>query len=100
MKMSTPLRHIYTWRKVRMILLVVLVLIVMMAMLSPPTYSSMLRNIRGKKEPHNESSIPNKISQIFSVPADFEGPEPYALDPQVSPYGQKPGPLLLGVEID
>lgn len=88
MNMSTPLRHVmsgYTWRKVTTRVLVALIFIIMMTILSPPKYSSVFTKIRGEKEPKNKLGIPNKITQIFSVPAHFEGPSPFTLDPKVSP---------------
>ncbi|KAL2280887.1 hypothetical protein FJTKL_12199 [Diaporthe vaccinii] len=51
----------------------------MTMLLTPPSYSSVFTGIRGKPEPKDASSIPRKIWQIFSTPADFDGPGPFRL---------------------
>lgn len=92
LNMSSSLRHFasgYTWKKVTTPALVTMVFIMMMTMLSPPRYSYLFTNIREKHESKDRLGIPNKIWQIFSVPADFEGPEPFTLNPTVSQFCKK-----------
>lgn len=89
--MSTPRGHIvsrYTWRKVISAVLGAVVILVMLRMLCPQIYSLVLRNIMEKQGPKNKSSIPKKISQVFSVPENFEGQDPFTLHPSVSPSCQ------------
>lgn len=78
-----------TWRKVTTAVLGAVVFLVTLRVLFPPMYSSVFKIIMESQEPKNKSRIPRKISQVFSVPEDFKGQEPFTLHPSVSPFCQQ-----------
>lgn len=66
-----------------MLVAAIIIVMMMTMLLTPPSYSSVFTGIRGKPEPKDASSIPRKIWQIFSTPADFDGPGPFRIKSQV-----------------